>query len=310
MTASSDQFSVSRLAYALFDIKIKKVDGRMSQPDWFATGSTFLKCSKCDNNFQVFRKKYITNQGVYHYYALICIACKTAITPDQLPDDKTIRELYKAHKIDVYEFTESESLINKLNEKKVNSLWHLTHKNNIESILEHGILSHDNAKKLTNYVDISDHQVQDLRKKKESIHGRRIHEYVPLFINPKNAMLYRVMQDISKKNKLCLIEIFLDVLEWEYIFTDGNAASRYTNFYMSLNDNFDSIPWDDIFSTSWSYRGVRDEIRKSHMMSEFLIYPKIAPKYIGEILCYTQNTTDYLKNFTNRAKLDTDAFTF
>ena len=62
----------------------------------------------------VIYSQYITNQGVYHFYALICIACKTAITPDQLPDAKTKRELYKENKIDVYEFTESESLINKL----------------------------------------------------------------------------------------------------------------------------------------------------------------------------------------------------
>ena len=196
MNASSDQFSVSRLAYALFDIKIKKVDGRMSQPDWFATGPTFVTCSKCDNNFQVFRKKYITTQGVYHFYALICIACKTAITPDQLPDDKTRRELYKEHKIDVVRTTESESLrkslINKLNEKEVDSLWYITHKENIESILVHGILNRNNAKKLPNYVDISDHQVQSLRKKREPIYHRRIHEYVPMFVNPKNAMLYRV----------------------------------------------------------------------------------------------------------------------
>ena len=46
------------------------------------------------------------------------------------------------------------------------------------------------------------------------------------------------------------------------------------------------------------------------MMTEFLIYPEIVPKYIGEIHCNSQNTVDYIKNFTNRAKLDTDAFIF
>jgi hypothetical protein len=301
MNSSSDQTSVARLASSLWNIKIRKVDGRMSQPNWFATGSTLVKCSKCDNNLEVFRKKYTTNQGDFHYYVLICITCETAITPDQLPDDKSKRKLYKENKM-------LKNSIDKLKEKKVNSFWHLTHKNNIESILKHGILNHYNASKLSNYFDISDHQVQNLRENEEPIYHRRIHEYVPLFINPKNAMLFRLMKDIYIRNDLCLIEVFLDVIECEYLFTDGNAASRYTKFFKSLIDNFNSIPWDDIFNTSWYHSGVIYEATKSHMQSEFLIYPEIPPKYIGEIRCYSQNTVDSIKKFSNRAKLNTDAF--
>ena len=133
--------------------------------------------------------------------------------------------------------------INILNINKVNSLWHITHRDNIQNIVKDGVLSHEGANKIK-YFDISNPGVQDRRLEKEPIHGRKIHEYAPLFINPKNAMLYS-RKDI--RDELCLVEVSLDVLESEYLYTDGNASRRDTNFYDQDDLFFENINWNNVF---------------------------------------------------------------
>ncbi len=79
----------------------------------------------------------------------------------------------------------------KLEKYKINYLYHMTHKDNLENILRYGLKSHNEAKKENlNKVDISDNQVNDRRSRKEPIFNRSIHDYVPLYFNPKNPMLF------------------------------------------------------------------------------------------------------------------------
>jgi len=191
-----------------------------------------------------------------------------------------------------------------LKSKGVTSLWHITHMDNINSIFLNGVLTHFDINKsheLT-YNDISNHDVQARRERPEPIYQRNIHSYVPLFINPKNAMLY-LLQRIHRDN-LCLIEISLDVLTNRYIFTNGNAARRNSKFFSNLSTQFEQIPWNDVFSKRWveqnieyghSYPMTNEDI-KSHMQSEFLISPKIDSKYIKKIHCKNQATVDIVEN--------------
>lgn len=184
----------------------------------------------------------------------------------------------------------SYKIINTFNRYGVSSLWHVTHKDNIKEILISGVLSHKAAYKIKNPVDISDHGAQRWREAKEPIYGRRLHEYVPTYINIKNPMLYvrRNMQ-----HHLCILEISLDVLlESDYIFTDGNAASRNTRFFDSAND-LDKLPWDVLNASYWN--DFPDGKRKR--CSEVLIHPMVRPEYILKIHCCSKETYQYLGQF-------------
>ena len=198
--------------------------------------------------------------------------------------------------------------IRNLNRNNVHSLWHITHRDNIKSICKKGILNHENANKLE-YFDISNQGVQNRRQKIEPINNRSIHEYTPLFINPKNAMLYFLK---DKRVELCLLEISLDVLECEYIYSDGNASRRDADFYGNDDYSFESLAWDNIFSESWTNFGERDEDKMSQMQSEFLIYPSIQSKYIKKIHCYSKESLKFLKNthIDKPISLNRQAFTF
>lgn len=163
-----------------------------------------------------------------------------------------------------------------LRSKNVNSLWHMTHVNNLDSILHSGILNHGQARQSHQVTDISDAGVQENRMAKEPVYGRAIHDYAPLYINPRNPMLYR-LKDIAFD--LCLLEVSLDVLTGHsskgLLFSSGNAAARNTRFYRDLAE-LPQLPWDVLCADFWS--DFDDGKRKA--CAEFLIYPNIDPAMI------------------------------
>jgi hypothetical protein len=190
-----------------------------------------------------------------------------------------------------------------LKSKGVNSFWHITHMTNINNIHLHGVMSNFEVNRFEGliYEDISSQGVQAWRERPDKIYGINIHAYVPLYINPKNAMLYRVQKE--HKDDICLVEISLDVLGSRYLFTDGNAASRYSNFYSDVASEYQNIPWNDVFKESWFEEDVyynqiiktKNNVIKSHMQSEFLIYPKIENEFIKKIHCQNQGTVDFVQ---------------
>ena len=138
----------------------------------------------------------------------------------------------------------------KFSEYGITSIWHITHKANINSILKDGILNHYDAYKINvNPIDISDPDAQRWRECWENRYHRKIHDYAPLYINPRNPMLY-VRKHLQVN--LCLVEVSLAVLtENEYLITDGNAASRDTQFYQS-ESSLSLLPWDVLRASYWT----------------------------------------------------------
>lgn len=187
------------------------------------------------------------------------------------------------------------------NKYGITSLWHITHRNNISTILNKGLLSNKSAYNKVNPTDISDPSVQRWRNHIEPIYNRAIHEYTPLYINARNPMLY-VKKDIQQE--LCLIEISLLALtESNFIFTDGNAASKITKFFSNVDD-LDKISWDVLNAEYWN--NFADGKRKR--CAEVLIHPMIEPKYINHIYCHSLETLQHLKNLNYNATITKNLF--
>ncbi len=184
----------------------------------------------------------------------------------------------------------------------ITSLWHMTHRNNVRNILRLGILNYYDAHRLsTEVMDISEPSVQRRREKTEQQYGRKIHDYVALYINPRNPMLYcrKYMQD-----KLCLISVSLTVLgENQYLLSDGNAASSDTNFYASISD-LQSLPWGVLMANYWT--GYPDGKRKR--CSEVLVHSIVSPRYIQAIHCCSKSTVDYLADCKREVFLSNELF--
>ena len=181
------------------------------------------------------------------------------------------------------------------------SLWHITHRNNLESIVQYGIMSNKHAYSKFQPLDISNHEVQKWRDRVEPFHGRMVHEYAPLYINVKNPMLYARK---NLNNELCLLEISLSVLNDSYfIFTDGNAASRDTQFFENLKD-LNMVPWDVLSSNYWN--DFPDGKRKR--CAEILVYPRVSAFYITKIHCFSTEVVNFARDKNIHAKLSKDLF--
>ncbi len=159
----------------------------------------------------------------------------------------------------------------------ITSLEHMTHRENVEAICKEGILNHYDARKKHPY-DISNPDVQDRRERKEPVYHRRIHEYAPLYINPRNPMLYA---NLELQESIYIIKVSLEVLDdMPFLFTDGNAAADMTGF-LNETDDLDKLPMDVLKSRYWN--DFVDGRRK--MCAEVLIYDHIPAEYIEKVYC-------------------------
>ena len=180
---------------------------------------------------------------------------------------------------------------NQLNEYGIQYFYHLTHFSNLSSIIENGLLSHNKAHR-KNYVktDISDLGVNYRRNRKELIYNNNLHDYVPLYFNPRNPMLFR---RLALEDDIIILTINLAVLESNiFLFTDGNAASNQTNIYSKLK-NMNNLDWRCINDRYWNQ--YIDGKRKK--CSEMLIYDKVNVEYINAVYCnniYTKKKVSQL----------------
>ena len=156
-------------------------------------------------------------------------------------------------------------------------MYHITHRDNLENILRTGLMSHSYARlnKLMQN-DIANNDVNERRSRVEPIHNRSLHDYVPLYFNPKNSMLF-VRRNIQDNIVILAIDRMLIYTE-NTIFTDGNAANGPTNFFNDTN-SLSQINWECIRAEYWS--GFTDGKRKK--MAEILIFPDISANYIKKI---------------------------
>jgi hypothetical protein len=158
--------------------------------------------------------------------------------------------------------------------------YHMTHMSNLESILHFGLMSHNIVRAegiLKN--DISNTAIQENRRRKESIYGRSIHDYVPLYINPLNPMMKsnKVQANLPE---ILILEIVPHILVQvkETLFSDGNAAEIKTNFYQNQKE-MELLDWLTLQLGKWS-----DDESKRVMCSEILVPDKIGVSYINKII--------------------------
>ena len=162
-------------------------------------------------------------------------------------------------------------------------LLYLSKKENFESIIKNGILPQNETKKKSlssgSFADIG---VQDLRDRVtiyiSNNNQYNLHDLVPLYFKALTPTLsvIRKQQENLFFCKVSSQKLISDTSK-EFAFTDGNAASGFTNSYHSLN-NLAKLNWEVINSEFWTDKEDGKRIRNA----EFLIYPKIEIKYIFE----------------------------
>ena len=158
--------------------------------------------------------------------------------------------------------------------------YQITHISNLKSILKRGLYSHDQVRKrkISSSV-VYDKGIVERRRYIPTDKRKSLHEYINLYFNPRNSMMYRVKA--IEERDVIVIQLNSGILGRKGVFlADGNAAANATNFHLvdketlaQLRHQVDRESWNDA-----------DEIVKkenvSKMMAECLVPVHIPPEMI------------------------------
>jgi hypothetical protein len=169
---------------------------------------------------------------------------------------------------------------------QVKELYYICHSGNIGSIIKNGLLCHESVKQLP-HLDVSMQEVQNRRENKIVPGGMKLHNYVNLYFDARNPMMYKRRE---MHNELCVLVINPDVMQLQKVtISDGNAAASYIRFYSSP-DGLKNLDYELVFAEFWIDRN-DDEItkakKKAIKCAEVLVPYKVDSKYI--LRCYVSN---------------------
>ncbi len=153
----------------------------------------------------------------------------------------------------------------------------ITPLDNIPSILNHAILSHNKAAKLPHNT-VAHQEVQQRRDAKMVPRGLPLHQYANVYFHARNPMMY------SRKNqaqKLCVLRISTRILEIPgAVITDQNAASPYVRF--SSPDRLPEMDLEYVFARYWKHKDdpIEDRKHSNAKCAETLIPNRISPRFL------------------------------
>ena len=158
-------------------------------------------------------------------------------------------------------------------------LYYIAHFDNLGSILERGIFSHAWVTQTgVERVDISEPGAQRWRALAEPVFGRAIHAYVPMYINPRNPMLY-VRRPLQHELVVLCVSVDAVHAARQALFTDGNAACRATRFSTALDVVEPAVP-----VLRAGYWGDFPDGRRMRC-AEALVLDQVAPHFITRVAC-------------------------
>ena len=166
-----------------------------------------------------------------------------------------------------------------LRQRGLECFYYLAPPENVQSILEKGILTYTRVRAL-GIVPRSSLANEGVQGARQSIvvFNRSLHSYVPLYLVSSNPTLH----DVAKRGlQRAYIRVRLEVVDKPgVVFADGNAASKRTNFYRDVPD-ISKLPWETLMgrrrdaSPNW----------KRQRCSEVLVPDIVEANFIIDVRC-------------------------
>ncbi len=153
----------------------------------------------------------------------------------------------------------------------------ITAKANIPSILQLGILSHERSLRVQ-HVSIASEEVQARRVSRSIPGGLRLHQYVNLYFNGRNSMLYRRIKDydVAKRippEELVVLRVADGVLDRPgVVITDINAAADIEPRWHTVVEGLPKLDKEEIEAERWTSRE-----HMQRMMAEVLVPHRVPP---------------------------------
>jgi len=161
---------------------------------------------------------------------------------------------------------------------RIKGLYYITHINNVPSILERGILSHERVElEKIPFTRIYDPDIVARRGEIRAPGGRTLWSFANLYFQPRNAMLYRVVffGEPIDADGIAILEVRDQILTRPDIFiSTGNAASSYSDILPAQEGRkLISKIRGDVNREWWN----REDGSKRRMMAECLVPDVVSP---------------------------------
>ncbi|MBL8635928.1 MAG: DUF4433 domain-containing protein [Myxococcales bacterium] len=148
---------------------------------------------------------------------------------------------------------------------------------NIPSVLEHGILSYEQAAKLS-HASVAMEEVQERRDQKRVPNGLRLHQYANLYFHARNPMLFKRK---DQAHELCVLCVSTQVATLAgVVFADCNASSDYVRFLAP--SQWSLLPLADIYAMDWRHPDdpVAFYRHRSRKCAEVLVPHRVARQFL------------------------------
>ena len=170
----------------------------------------------------------------------------------------------------------------------IRNLYYITHIENLPSILEKGILSHEKIEEEhIQAARIYNTDIVNSRREKNTPTHKSLWSYANLYFQVRNPMMYRVVHQKGAKD-LAVVSVAKEILQTSGVFiTDGNAANAPTQFY---------FPADGLKMLRQQWKIVQNEWwnnldgSKRKIMAECLVPDSVAPEYIDSVYVADEET--------------------
>ena len=178
-----------------------------------------------------------------------------------------------------------------MNISDIKELYFITDISNVVSIMDNGILSHNEAQRV-HHRSIAEQGVQERRQNKK-IPGtnKHLHDYTNLYFDAHNPML-SARRDMN--DTICVLRIKSEILSLEGVIVTDQNASRDC-WFKPVSDGLPLLDLDEVFATFWTNSNPFEAYRLKGIKCAEVLVPKcVRPAYI--LSAYVANTTA-LNNF-------------
>jgi len=185
--------------------------------------------------------------------------------------------------------------------KRMRELYYITHIENISSILEHGILSHERIEnERVKYTPIYDEGIITNRRGRSVPSGKSLWSFANLYFQPRNPMLYRVIHEKSISD-IAILGVRPDILKGSEVFiSSGNAASlsseifpssKIKEVYQQIRNDLNKEWWTDVDGS------------KRRIMAECLVPNLVEQEYIEIIYVANHDIVNKVKELIPQSTL-------
>ncbi len=179
-------------------------------------------------------------------------------------------------------------------------LYRLTHLQNIQHVLRHGITHISSVNKNNNFVSIGDSSLINSRTGFRLPFGRRLGEYIPFYFGVRMPMLYVIQNGFngvtptSANNIVYCVTSVKSIMESNinFIFSDGHAIDGFSSFYSpdAVNKIETIVDFKAVKAQYW--KSDTDLDLKRRREAEFLVLGDVPKEAIIGFAVYNQAAAD------------------